>query len=116
MQSENWFNEVVNKFKQNKNWEYHCSIGSKTFLTLSYPDKIDFSFVDGHGDSRPECINFMMDKGCPIIVAHDTEEGSYGWNRVRTNNGYKKIDYKKHKNWTTLWTNNDELFNHLNNE
>lgn len=116
MQSEKWFNEIVNKFKGNNNWEYFCSIGPKKFLELKYPNNVDFSFVDGHGDSRPECINFMMSKNCPVIVAHDTEELGYGWNRVETNNGYKKIDFKKHKNWTTLWTNNIQLFDYLTNE
>lgn len=116
MQSIQWFNDVVSKFKHNENWRYFCSIGPMSFLDIEYPETIDFTFVDGHGESRPECINFMMGKNCPIIVAHDTETSSYGWDRVNSDNGYKRFDFKYHSNWTTLWTNNNDLFNHLINE
>ena len=52
----------------------------------------------------------MMDLKCPIILSHDTEEPGYNWHRVNTDNEYKKIDFKKYKNWTTLWTNDNSLF------
>lgn len=115
MQSENWFNEMVLKFSSNKNWKPLYSFGPNNFLDIEYPNSINFSFIDGHGDSRPDCINFMMQKNCPIIVAHDTEESGYGWDRVLTND-YKKIDFKKFKNWSTLWTTNVNLYNFLKNE
>jgi hypothetical protein len=51
----------------------------------------------------------MMDKDCEIIVAHDTEQPTYGWNRVKLDNRYKRFDFKKHKSWTTIWTTDEEL-------
>lgn len=109
MQSEEWFNLVNLKFKDLKSWSGIKSIGPFGFYNLEYPEKIDLVFVDGHGDSRPECINFMIDKGCDIIVAHDTEQPTYGWDRIKVDNKYKRFDFKKHKSWTSLWTTDEEL-------
>ena len=58
--------------------------------------------MDGHRESRPECINFLMSKGCRVIVAHDTEHRNYGWGRVK-DVGYRRIDYKERTPWATVW-------------
>jgi len=110
MQSENWFNQVKSKFINENHWTIHFSIGPFNFVNLKFYDETDFCFVDGHGDSRPECINFMMEKNCPIIVSHDTEEPSYGWTRVKNEKNYKSLTFKKYKNWTTIWTTDEELY------
>ena len=115
MQSDEWYQKMVNKFGNKINWSHYYLYGPMEFLNIEYPSKIDFAFVDGHGDSRPECINYMMKNRCPIIVSHDTEEPGYGWDRV-VKNDYKRIDFKKYTNWTSLWTNNDSLYNTLSND
>lgn len=112
MQSLDWYNKMVKEYGQNKKWTPHFKQGPMEFLKIEYDEFIDFAFVDGHGDSRPECINFMMDKKCPIIMSHDTETASYGWNRVLKNN-YKKLDFTKYQNWTTLWTLDKELYDYM---
>lgn len=114
MQQLEWFNIINNKFKDCRNWTGVKLIGPMEFLNYKYPDRIELGFVDGHGSSRPECINFLMNKKCPIIVAHDTEEPGYGWNRVLQNIGYKKFEYQIETPWTTCWTNDDNLFEILN--
>lgn len=113
MQSEDWYNKIVDKFSDKKNWIHYLKLGPMEWTNLQFPNKIDLGFVDGHGGSRPECINFLMSKNCPIIVSHDTEEPGYGWNRVNENNQYKKIIFTKYKNWTTLWTTDDEVYQHF---
>jgi hypothetical protein len=114
MQSEEWYNNMVKRFNNNESWEHHFLLGPYTFKNIQY-SQCDLGFVDGHGDTRPECINMLMDLGCPVIVAHDTEEPGYGWDKV-INPNYKRIDFKKHPNWTSLWTINDNLYKILNNE
>lgn len=114
MQYDYWYNKMVETFGNYSDWTPVLSIGPNKVFDLKYPENIDFCFVDGHGDSRPECINFMLDKKCPIIVAHDTERDSYGWERVKETD-YLSFTLKKYKNWTTIWTNNVELHNHLKN-
>ena len=114
MQSENWYDIINKKFNECVNWKGLKLIGPYEFISAEYPDKIDMVFVDGHGDSRPDCINFMMQKKCPIIIAHDTEEEGYKWHRVSNNENYKKIQFTKYENWTTIWTTDEELYNFLN--
>jgi hypothetical protein len=114
MQSEEWYEKIVSQFGNIKNWNHHKLIGPFEFKNIKY-GYFDMAFVDGHGESRPECINLMLDIECPIIFAHDTEENGYGWDRVRENKDYNKITFKKHQNFTTLWTKDHALFNHMNN-
>lgn len=114
MQSDFWFNEMSNKFSSFSNWKAIKCLGPFEFLNLSYPEFVDFCFVDGHGDSRPDCINLMIEKKCPVIVAHDTEESGYNWNKVLRKD-YQEHVFKDYKNWTTLWTNNLELIKHIKN-
>jgi hypothetical protein len=113
MQSSDWYNNIKNKFKYHSHWEFAEAIGPWEFSDSLFKENIDLSFVDGHGDTRPECINLMMEKGCPIIISHDTEEPCYGWERVETNNEYKRLDFKKYHPWTTLWTTDINLLNNI---
>jgi predicted O-methyltransferase YrrM len=112
MQSKEWYEEMKNKFEKAQNWKIIESIGPYTYENLDLYDNTDFCFVDGHGDSRPECINMMISKKCPIIMSHDTEEEGYGWKRVISDD-YYSITFKKYKNWTTLWTLDINLYNLL---
>jgi hypothetical protein len=112
MQSSEWYTKMVDKFGKNEKWTPYSMMGPMEFLKIQYDQPIDFAFVDGHGDSRPECINFMMEKKCPIIMSHDTEAETYGWKRVLKND-YKKLDFTKHENWTSLWTLDKELYDYM---
>lgn len=113
MQSAVWYEKMVGRFSGSKNWERHLSIGPMKWMGIDLPDTIDLGFVDGHGESRPECINYLMAKGCPIIICHDTEEPGYGWDRVKHDKAYRQIVFKKHDNWTTLWTTDVTVHDHF---
>lgn len=109
MQSKEWYDKIVENFGHSPKWEHHLALGPMTWTQLKLPQKIDFGFVDGHGDSRPDCINFLMGISCPIILAHDTEYPGYCWNRIMDNPLYKRLDFKRHSNWTSLWTMDNDL-------
>lgn len=111
MQSEEWYHNIVEKFSNKKNWSPYLYLGPNSFIEFDFPS-VDLCFVDGHGETRPECVNHMMNLNCPIIIAHDTETDSYGWYRVNQKN-YKRFDYKKFNVWTTVWTTNENLLNEL---
>ena len=113
MQSLEWYNRIKSQFKDCENWQFLEAIGPWNFLDFEFPEKIDLAFVDGHGDSRPECVNLMMDKQCPVIISHDTEEPYYRWELVNVNKGYERIDSKIYTPHTTLWTTNKELIKKL---
>jgi len=111
MQSKDWYDNILNKFSQFNNWDAKLLLGPLTYRNLKTITP-DVSFIDGHGDSRPDCVNDMITINCPVIIAHDTETASYGWHRVNPM-GYKRFDFKEYSVWTTLWTNDLKLFNKL---
>jgi hypothetical protein len=113
MQSADWYERVVGRFSDSKNWEHHLCVGPMKWTDINLPDNIGFGFVDGHGESRPECVNYLMEKKCPIIVSHDTEEPGYGWLRISDNKAYDKIIFRKYENWTTLWTTDMAVYDHF---
>lgn len=112
MQFESWFNEINNKFSQNKKWKGILSIGPYDAFKLDYEKKYDFILVDGHVETRPECVNFSS-KFCNTIVAHDTEaENVYGWNRVNLPDFYTFED-RSNQPWTKVWTKDNFLIEFL---
>jgi hypothetical protein len=112
MQSDDWYDKMVSEFGNEKNWKHYKMIGPYEFQKMTY-EYYDMSFVDGHGSSRPECINLMMSKNCPIIFSHDTEEPGYGWTRVGGNKEYFRLEFKKYQNWTTMWTTDISVYEHM---
>jgi hypothetical protein len=112
MQSKEWFEKIFKKFSNLNNWKPYELLGPLEFTKLNF-DNADLAFVDGHGSTRPECINLMFEKNVPYVIAHDTEESSYGWNRIMQPEDYFKYEFKKFKNWSTLWTIDGGLFNFL---
>jgi prepilin-type processing-associated H-X9-DG protein len=114
MQSNDCFNTITTKFNETTNWTPILKLGASEYTTVDFPKKIDLAFVDGHVETRPECVNLMGKMGCPIIIAHDTEAlDVYGWNRVNLGDKYKSIIYDEYVNWTTLWTTDMDLYNKL---
>lgn len=118
MQSEEWFLRVRNDLrKKHKNLEIHCKIGGENWDFIEkINETFDFVFVDGHGDSRPDCINLCFRKNIPIIVSHDTEESGYKWERVNKPAGYESYTLKMFKNYTTVWTNKMDLLKKIIND
>ena len=112
MQSEEWYKIVKEKNGQHDNFSVTCSLSAKGFYDLHYINNVDLVFCDGHVETRPEVINFFEDKS-PIIVAHDTEDPIYGWERVKLNYHYSRFDYKKARPYTSVFTTNKELLKTL---
>lgn len=114
MQFEDWFNTISQKYSSNSKWKGILNIGPHSAFELNY-DHYDFALVDGHGETRPECVNFIS-KFCDTIVAHDTEaELVYGWKRVNLPDFYSFED-RNQEPWTKVWTKNKDLIDFLSNK
>lgn len=111
MQSEEWYNIMYNLYKSRNNWIPLKLLGPSEIFKIDY-EKVDLIFVDGHGDTRYQCVNFMS-KYSDIIVAHDTEaEKVYNWNLVDLKD-YKQFTDRRNEPWTTVWTKDEELMEFL---
>jgi predicted O-methyltransferase YrrM len=102
MQQQHWYDTMLKQnFAKNKNWKPVLCLGShKIFENEEIMNKdYDLVFVDGHGDSRPECINHFLGKS-KVIVAHDVETASYRWELVRIPSDYE-VFYCNHLNPAT---------------
>lgn len=116
MQSLEWFEKVKQSLQLYKNWEYFVKIGPQgsDFIKLC-AQEFDLCFVDGHGDSRPECINAAFSRDIKYIVTHDTEQPTYNWHRIDMPRNYERFDFKEHNTWTTIFTTDYELIRELQN-
>ncbi len=112
MQSEEWFNKISDQYKEYSNVKGILSLGAHSFKNLNIFTKIDLCFVDGHGDSRPDCINFIQPY-TDIIMAHDTETYSYGWNRISFFKKMYSFQYKNMEPFTTIWSSDAEFIETL---
>jgi hypothetical protein len=115
MQQSNWYETMVNQdLINNKKWSPILCLGShsifenKDIMNRSY----DLVFVDGHGDSRPECINYFFGKSS-VIVAHDVEAPCYRWNLVDMPEDYRMFYYSKLDPATAVYSNDLDLISHL---
>ena len=64
--------------------------------------KIDLVFVDGEQYSRVLCIEAAFKK-TSIIIAHDTEDPRYGWDKLKVPKRWKTQDFVKLTPITTVW-------------
>lgn len=111
MQSLEWYKQCCNHFSEDKRWTSICDIGP--YYRMGLP--ADLIFVDGHGDSRPECVTAAGIMKCPIIIAHDTEAVTYGWERVNLPPEYHSIQIldKETGIGTTVWALDKGLIEYL---
>jgi predicted O-methyltransferase YrrM len=127
MQSKEWFVKVTSLSEAHDNLELVWRYGMEGVFEILEPKHVSFSknltgrfdmvFVDGHGDTRPECINLVGSRNLSdIIISHDTEEKGYRWNIVDLPHGYHSYTMKKFNNFTTIWTKDLELIEYLNKE
>ena len=108
MQSEEWYNKVSGENPQLTIGFYP---GPLTFLENS-PDLswYQFAFIDGHIESRPECINACFDACIPIVATHDYEDPVYGWERVKVPGNYRQFIYcATEKRRSCFWIREDWL-------
>ena len=104
MQSEIWFEKINEKFKDCKNFFYEKSIGPTSGINIlkNGDEWYDLVFVDGHGDSRWDCINNSFSK-TNLIIAHDVETISYNWNLVNKPKGWSYYCYKQQNPYTGIY-------------
>jgi hypothetical protein len=125
-----WMNKTIEDNKDATNWKYafepfsyygfdksekklldtNGTVRSKTALTKYLTELelfigdtvIDVAFVDQGFHQRAETVNWFMEKGIPIIFAHDTNFGSdvYGWDLIQN----QKMGYNRAGNFTSQGT------------
>jgi len=94
-QDENWLSQMVAKERpmwMTQKWNPLLALGPVAWKELTYPNKIDLCFVDGHLEARAHCVNFMFNRA-DIIVCHDFECNVYHWEKIQIPDNYKKIIY-----------------------
>jgi hypothetical protein len=111
MQQKEWFDKITSEYsKTYKDWKHHLSIGPFAAFSLQevMTQNYDLVFVDGHGDSRPECINAFFNKA-EIIVAHDAEEPGYRWNLVNKPDNYNQYLFARLNPFTLIYSKDFDL-------
>jgi predicted O-methyltransferase YrrM len=98
MQNEEWMRTVHIHYPDA---DIRLALGPDEWRKLGIDGKYDLIFVDGHGDSRPECMEWAKNH-TDLIIAHDTEHPYYCWDRADMS-GFKKTEYKEMSPWTTVW-------------
>ena len=98
MQHEPWFTKVSRELP---NVNVLLALGPFEWRSLPLRDHYDAIFVDGHGDSRPECLEWAK-AHTDLIVAHDTEHPYYRWD-VADMSGFVKTVHDELHPWTTVW-------------
>lgn len=76
----------------------------KKYITNVLKAKYDLIFVDPGVHSRAEIVNLCFGKA-NIIVAHDTNDSAYGWEKVQVTNSYTQVKRIR----TTFWFKDKEL-------
>lgn len=113
MQSEAWYDEVVRYCKLNgicRGWFpiRHITDNGNIDIFGIFDGAFEFSFVDGHGKTRPDCVNACMNASVPTIVAHDTETNWYRWDKVN-GVGYRHFRYSPKRPFTDVYTKNNDI-------
>lgn len=97
-----WYDKVKKEFSNYESFNYVYLPGADAFKNWNgYADRYDLVFVDGHGSSRHAQINFALDK-TNLIIAHDTQNKDYEWNRVVLPDNWIWIDLKWNPEWTSI--------------
>jgi predicted O-methyltransferase YrrM len=102
MQSEDWFWKIKQRIPDNV--DLFCQLGPTDAITTLNSSELNFDliFVDGHGDSRPECINNSFLK-TNLIVTHDVETPTYNWHLVSKPKDWNYYLYNKKNPHTGIY-------------
>jgi hypothetical protein len=108
MQSKEWYEKVKERLP---GWDIRLMLGEKygiSFYRNTCKGIFDLMFVDGHGLTRWDCINSGFEKDIGFIIAHDTQESSYGWSKIEKPKEYNIYSYKHNSGiGTTIFTKKD---------
>ena len=107
MQNKSWFDKM-NSIINNNDLELKLMLGETEAIEFvkTLNKSIDLFFVDGHGSTRWDCINLGFKKGVPLIITHDTQQPTYGWNKINMPNDYRCQSYihDEYKVGTTIFS------------
>ena len=105
MQSEEWYEKVKSLERENKHFTLECLIGPHFAIDRlkSLGRDFDLIFVDGHGQSRPQCINQSFQLAKRAVVTHDTETPEYGWENIDMPKSWTMLDYKTLNPWISAF-------------
>ena len=81
--------------------DVRLALGAQAWREVDLKPRYDLIFVDGHGDSRPDCLMWAKERA-DLIVAHDTEHPYYKWERADMS-GFDVQVFKALRPWTTVW-------------
>ena len=98
MQNKPWYDKVKAELPT---VDLRLALGPFEWEELVLKPRYDLIFVDGHRDSRPECLEWAK-AHTDLIVAHDTEHPYYGWDRANMD-GFRVKIHKELSPWTTVW-------------
>jgi hypothetical protein len=101
MNSKEWYEKIKSSFELDNLIYCPGAFEWKKLELLS--DFYSLIFVDGHEDSRWDCVNWAFDR-TDIIVVHDTEEKLYQWNKIIMPIGWSRIDVVSERPWSTVFT------------
>lgn len=98
MQNKSWYDKVKSELPT---VDLRLALGPHEWEELDLKPRYDLIFVDGHRDSRPDCLIWAKDH-TDLIVAHDTEHPAYDWGRADMS-GFVMTEHKELSPWTTVW-------------
>jgi hypothetical protein len=107
-QEKSWYDKMTSEIKK-KNWHPILNLGPE--VPVQIIDKlgpVDLAFIDGHMDSRANCVNYLFHKA-KMIVAHDFEYEGYNWHKIEVPPDYVKIIYYDGNLQTALFINKQNL-------
>lgn len=115
MQEQFWYHQICEAYQHEApiEWTPILALGKNGYDGIDCTG-IDFAFSDGHGESRPQAVNYFMHRGVPIISGHDTESTWYGWHKVAAEK-YGYHEWKHEAIWpaTTIWAKDKDLIEKL---
>lgn len=106
MKNEPWHKKMSDWYTINKTsckFNPILALGPDTYKNLTYEPWYDLIFVDGHGLTRWNVINDMFSR-TDLMMAHDTQQPTYQWSRVKLPPGWIWKDIKKFDVWTSIIT------------
>lgn len=96
MQNEEWYQRIKPGHP-----DLRLCLGPFDWRKETLADRYDLIFVDGHGDSRWDCLTWAKDH-TDLIVAHDTEHPYYCWGKADMS-GFRETIHQERSPWTTVW-------------
>lgn len=112
MQSQEWYEKMKNQISKNVSLLYNPGAYDAIEIFRKMQENFDLVFVDGHGDSRWECINAAFSKS-NIIVTHDVETPSYNWHLVNKPNDWYYYEYDRLNPRTGVYFKDENLLSIL---